>query len=210
MKLREVLTAISGFKYIVNEYDVPQTGSTTVKKIEIQCSNTNMRCLQFDLHHERLVGKKWHILTKEEFDHLATRNNKARATILRRGGVEISKKAQEAHMAANKLITTLHFTERLKERFNVDDVHGFTVDVFNDHFVVQGAEFYNTHRDLGPTDMYVCSIKHNAIFAIKFDKGHYFLITAYPAKTTKWFTNWFNDHLDKVQDLPTIGQFFKY
>ncbi len=116
MKLREVLTAISGFKYIVNEYDVPQTGKTTVKKTEIECSNTNMRCLQFNLHHERLVGKKWHILTKDEFDHLSTRNN-VRCVIIRRSGVEISKKIQEAHLAANKLIVTTHFKERIKERF---------------------------------------------------------------------------------------------
>ncbi len=210
MKLREVLRAIDDFQYIVNEYDVSSNGTYSVKKINIYCRETSMRRLQVTLHHEILVKGKWHILTKDEFIHL--RGTGKTKTIVRKSFQAAAKIFKKEVTPLDRVILTDHFCKRAEERFGVtrENMKKFLTNIFDDHFIVQGAEFYNTIRDHGPTDLYLCSIKHNTILVVKFVDSRYVLATLFPTKETKWFQNWFTDHMDKIQNLPTIGQFFRY
>lgn len=210
MKLREVLRAIDEFQYIVNEYEVKSTGEYTVRKLTIHCGDTSMRRLKVDLHHEIQVKGKWHILTKEEFVHL--RGNGKTKTVVRKAFPSATKLSKKEITPLDRVVLTDHFCKRAEQRFGVtrENMKKFLTNVFNDHFVVQGAEFYNTIREHGPTDLYLCSIKCNTILVVKFEDNRYVLATLFPTKESKWFQNWFTDHMDKINNLPTIGQFFRY
>lgn len=211
MKLREVVKAISGFKYLVLEYDVFSNGKVSKTPTETQCNHTEMRCLQFNKHHERQINGQWWVIGRDEFNFLLKKNKNN--VIVRRKGKVVQTKVSEKK-PLDFIDMTKHFMERVSERFNRDlnriSSLKFVNEVFQDHIVVQGAEFYNTFRDHDPSDAYIYSKVLNAILVVHYRDSMYVLITAYRASDTKWFLNWFQDNMHRLNEFPTIGQFFGF
>ena len=214
MKLREVITAISGFKYIIDEYDIFPNGQIKKSRKEVRIDETGMRCLQHDLRHEKLVKGGWICLGKDEFQYLlhsVEPETKINKVVVRRNGQTIKKFSRGENFMKMVGITD-HFIERTNERFtNHKDVRKFILSVLDgEHFVVQGAEFYNTSREHKPTHAYVCSLRLGALVAVSFEEGRYVFITCFPVIESKWFANWFQDNMYRVHELPNIEQYFNF
>lgn len=211
MKLREVIRAISGFLYEVNEYDVFPNGKISKRLVKLQTDETNIRCLQHGMHHEKLVNGSWFIINSEEFDQnlKAYSQNKI---VVRKSSGSTEKKDRVKLSVVDLLIPTTHFYQRLQERFGIEksETLKFLKEKFQDHFIVQNYKFYNGgYNKYQPNDIVVCSRDFKVIFVVSRQKGKYVLITCYNPMTPGYeaFENWFTDNLEKVHEMPKLSDF---
>jgi hypothetical protein len=211
MKLREVIRAVSGFKYEVFEYDAIPGMMPKRRTVELTTSQTEIRCLQHGMHHEHLVNGRWYILSKDQFESILE-ESKPRRVITRKASGEVVQKPKPVPKLYDRLVFTTHVKQRLFERFGIreDHVKDFVIDVLNTHKMVQNAECYNLARsfDHKPTDLYICSLKHKIIMTGVLKKGQFVLTTCYSSQETLWFEAWFQEHLDTYSNLPELQDFF--
>lgn len=214
MKLREVIRAVSGFKYEVNEYTVSdKTVGTEVLLISTQ--NTNIRCLQYGMHHEKMVLGEWMIISKAEFESEISYYRNKTKVIRRPNGDRTKEVKKHVNLSlVDSLILTEHFKERMKERFQVP-VGGekkFLENQLKDHFVVQNYKFYRTnYNEHDPESLVVCSRDFKSIFILLPEGRRYKAITCYAPNDSNFvngFDYWFQDHLEVIHTMPSLVDYF--
>lgn len=211
MKLREVVRAISSFMYEVYEYDVFSTGKISKRLIKLKVDETNIRCLEHNSHHEKLVGDVWFILSKSSFETELSKFKQTKVIVRKSSGVQEVKLKVKTPLE-NLIVLTDHAKLRLKERFGISQtgIKPFLKEVLKDHFIVQNYHFYNNHYNNGEaSSIVVCSKDFKKILVLAPDKGKYVLITIYSPNDQVYsnFSSWFQDHLDIIHQLPTLQEF---
>ena len=211
MRLREVLRAVSGFKYEIREYDIFPNGKISQRDIFVSIDDTGMRCLQHDLWHEKLIKGQWFVLSENEFKNdLQTYRPK---TVLRRRDSNVNEPSKQLSVL-DLMIPTKHFMERANQRFGVtqENVKSFLKEVLNDHFIVQNHEFYNgSYRDHNPDNVIVCSRDFKKVLVLAYERSRYVLVTCYKPIDSEYdhFTDWFQDNMEVIHKLPTLQDYFQ-
>lgn len=208
MRLRKALTAISGFKYIVDEYTPDQSTLAYAKKtIEIRLADTKVRRLDYNLHHEREIKPGYFVsMTETEFNEA-----KKRKFTPEYFGIKKVAKGPRIKLTS-KMIFTDHFKERAYQRFDVSEgtMFGFMQKILLDHFIVENYEFYNgSYREHQPNDLAICSKDFKKIVIARVEKNHFILITCFNPLDGGYtaFLNWFQDHMTKIHMLPNLNHF---
>lgn len=208
MKLRELGKPEKQFQYHVTEYDIFPGLPPKRRQLLVECNHTSMRRLQLNCRHEQLVGGEWYIISPDQFKSIIFEATNKIIT-RKKTGLENSKLPQPLD---TRIVMSDHFQDRLVKRFGVETIEAkkFVESVLKGHKVVQGSEFYNTHRwkDYRPSDLCICNLEKDIIVVGSLNKNNFVLITTYRAKNCKWFLNWFEDNYSKFHEAPTLDQFF--
>lgn len=192
--------------YEVYEYDIFPGVLPKRNLLTLKIDATNIRCLNHKMHHEQLVAGSWFILEPIQFETII--KDSRNVTITRKAGSVQTRKLEVQKPLISRIRVTDHATTRIAERFSTNDTSNFFKRVLKDHKIIQGAQFYNTHRNHLPTDLYICNLEHNVIVSGSLRGGLLIVKTLFEAKECKWFQNWFQDNLDTFHKAPTLDQFF--
>ena len=209
-KLRRVIRAVDGFQYEVEQLIVSER-STSTEILYLKIDQTNIRCLQHDMHHERLVGSNWFIITEDEFNEALKKYKFNKIKTRKKSGETVTKKKTELSLV-NKFILTDHALDRLEERFNVKGVMVpvFLHDTLQGHFIVQNFEFYTGRYKANKANhIVVCSKDFKKILVVEPKGGRLVLITCYDPRSMEYssFDRWFQDHLNVIHKLPSLKDF---
>lgn len=215
MKYREVIRAIDGFKYEVKEHDVFPSGRISTRIVLLSTSQTNIRCLQYNHWHEKqLKGGQWYLLTEDQFREELNYFRAPKVITRKPSGLVNVVKKIELNLI-DSIDTSEHFEKRVLERFNVErsEQRSFVEKVLKDHFIVQNFQFYNgRYKDNDPDSIVVCSRDLKTILVLKANprSRKYQIITCYATNTWGYeaFQNWFNDHMDKLHELPKLQDYY--
>lgn len=210
MKLREVIRAISGFKYEVNEYDCFPQVKAKSRVLKLSIDETNIRCLNHGMHHEQLVGGAWYIIEESQFKSILSGCEK---TIVRKAQTKVQTPVDPTVRSSySRLSKTKHMMERLEERFGVSEINSpsFLKTALATHRVVQNAQFFNDRApaEVHPSNLHLCDIETNSILCGRLDKGCFVVTTVYTLRDSPWFVNWFEMNQDTWDNLPQLHDFF--
>lgn len=208
-KLREIIGSSKNFLYNTIEYVINYNGTVDKKNSTVNCSQTSMRFGE-NLRYEILIKDTYFIISEEDFNR---KLHSKPVVIIRRKSepTAITRSMQDPLL--NKITPTRHFIQRAAERFNVppSNVMGFISNLLKDHFIVQNYHFYNYgYKKYSPEDVVICSKDFKTVVVIAKDKGALTLVTCWDPHSdgNSHFMNWFQDHMDKIDKLPTLQQFY--
>lgn len=213
MKLREVVRAIEGFQYEVNEYDVFPTGKIQTRTLFLKIDETNIRCKNHNMHHEKLVKGGWFIVTPEEFNQEINFQKKNKVIVRKKTGtVEVKNKVQLSLI--DSMILTNHFRDRAQERFGKtnENINQFIDLVLKDHFIVQNYHLWTGNYSQNKAhSIAICSRDFKYVFICEAKDRKYVLITCYDPMNSEYpaFNSWFQSNMNKIHEMPSLRDYFK-
>lgn len=209
MKFREVVRAVSGFLYEVNEYDVFDTGKVTHRLVELKIDETNIRCMQHNMRHEKLVKGDWYIISPEDFDF--------GINFYKTNKIKVRKKDQTVQVTkpkvnlslVDRLILTEHALDRLEERFGISEhkIKPFLEEKLKNHFIVQNYHVYtHKYKEHDPDVIAICSEDFKTVLIVRPTKNRYKVLTCYTPFDSNYtaFNDWFQDHMGTIHELPNL------